>query len=593
MKRLSLLLMLSCCLAPHMWALEGVVNAEQGEGEAAQGTELSNELDDFVRRALNEGLLTPAGTANANAAAEQTSRVEAASAPSIIPGLRRRATTVQEAAIVDCKAGYPLDFSDLRDFDRYQQVFVFHDRVRESGSVVSDEVALDLGRAYVALGLYSEASMVLKSVAGTEADAYRKVATLMDGRLPPDIDYFRRLAACHEEAGIWLSIALLASDKDEGVQLFSDNMNGFRKLPFRLRTDITALAVPAFDKRGERILPIKLVADFSEQQVSDTLQLRFARALVDLADNRPDAEQAVRTFLSQPQYQEEALAALMRHEKPLNGVYEEILLGELMKKFGQTGNDRELAASLQFALQELSGSSHYQPVMELAVMPALQNEDAQAEIRRQLVAGLERDLASDNRLRNLAALNALVSDRGILDPVDAHEELYRSGAMLAVRFGLGALARDLVEKGGADDHVAEELAGLEFQRQEYSAVFEWARQYPDNPGIALLAAQGAIRKNNVSALAEFEPHTGRDAGTILTLIEQDAAAGYWIVSDDIYKAAAALTDGAQKQRTERVLAMRATAQRLAAPERKLTMAGVPAVLKSPGTSAGQVTGGTH
>ena len=61
---------------------------------------------------------------------------------------------------------------------------------------------------------------------------------------------------------------------------------------------------------------------------------------------------------------------------------------------GQTGDDRALAASLQYALQELSGSSNYQPIMELAGMPALQNESAQKEIRRQFIKGLERDLNS-------------------------------------------------------------------------------------------------------------------------------------------------------------------------------------------------------
>jgi hypothetical protein len=145
-----------------------------------------------------------------------------------------------------------------------------------------------------------------------------------------------------------------------------------------------------------------------------------------------------RAFLSEPLFQEQALAVLMRHDKPLSdSLHEEILLGELMKKFGQTGNDRELAASLQYALQELSGSSHYQPIMELAGMPALQNESAaQKEIRRQFIKGLERDLASDNRLRNLAAINALVSDPGILETAPERTTLYRSGASLAVRFGL-------------------------------------------------------------------------------------------------------------------------------------------------------------
>ena len=581
MKRLSLILLLSTCLAFPVRALEGLADAQDtGQGDK---TEAATPLDLFVRDAIDEGLLRPAG--------DTPAEPETVSGAPVVPMAPVEARPVLEE--VDCTAPYPLDFTSLREFDRYQQIYTFQERVSAMTGPGAAEARSDLARAYLALGLYSEAAMVVKSASDDEAVAFRKLAALMENRVPPDIGYFRQLADCHDEAGIWLAVALLAGDQDEGVERFSDNLNSFRKLPFRLRADISALTIPELDKRHEEILSVKLIADFTEEEIAGASQLQFAKAIVDLGHNRPDAENALRVFLNEPQFQEAALASLMRREKPLNGVHEEILLGELMKKFGQTGDDRALAASLQFALQELSGSSHYQPIMDLSAMPALQNAAAQSEIRRQFVAGLGRDLASDNRLRNLAAMNALVSDPGILKTASERSELYRSGARLAVRFGLASLARELAEKDGSDDDIAEQLASLEFLRQDYHAVYAWARNYPEKPAINLMAARGAVQSGDAGALKEFESHLSLDPDSILTLIEQDAASGQWIVSGEIYRLAGELTDAGHRQRAERVLAMRRSARSLADGREKMAMARVPDVLKQTDPSPEQVSGGAR
>ena len=584
MTRLSLILLLSTCLAPPALALEG--EADPQETEQTQVKELSSELDDFVRSAISEGLLTPTGTADSEA-----DTTEAETSPTALKP--KSADTPVPVAAVDCSAPYPLDFTEFREFDRYQQIY----NLREEASAATGKATVDatfrLARAYLSLGLYSESEMELKSEAGPRATAYQRAAALMEHRGVADVDYFRKLSACDDAAGIWLAVALLTNDQDEGVGQLEGHLSEFRKLPFRLRADIVALVVPELDKRNEKILSVKLIADFTEEEIESATQLQFAKAIVELGQNRPDAEKTVRTFLNQPQFQENALAALMRHEKPLSGVYEEILLGELMKKFGQSGDDRALAASLQFALQELSSSSHYQPIMDLAGMPALQNDAAQTEIRRQLVAGLSRDLGSDNRLRNLAAMNALVSDPGILDAAPERSQLYHSGASLAVRFGLASLAMELMRRDGADANVVAQLADLEFLREDYAAVETWARTYPDNSHITLLAAQSAIREGDAVSLREFEGHLTLNPDTILTLIEQDAATGRWIVSGAVYDAAEGLTDARQKQRAERVFAMRRAARELAAGPKKLAMTGVASVLKSHDVAPEQVTGGAH
>ena len=80
---------------------------------------------------------------------------------------------------------------------------------------------------------------------------------------------------------------------------------------------------------------------------------------------------------------------------------------------------------------------------------------------------------------------------------------------------------------------------------------------------------------------------------MLALIEQDAASGRWIVSDAIYRAAGKLTDPVQKQRADRVFAMRRAAGELAAGPKKLAMTRVADVLKRSDPSSEQTTGGTH
>jgi hypothetical protein len=582
MTRFGLLLLLGCVLVPASLAQEGAI-AEPG-AEQGQPVQLANELDQFVRDAIDEGLLTPVGEADAEPEEQADDR------PSLPAGVRPRQAAPFEVE-VDCNGPNPLDFGEFEAFDRYQQIYTFQEKASQQPGQGEELAGVELAKAYLALGLYSEAGMVLKSTPGPVATAYLKVSRMMENRAVADLEYFQKLAECREEAGIWYGVALLANDRDAGVEVLSENINAFRKLPFRLRADLTAMVVPELDKRGERILPVKLLADFTSSQVADTTQLQFAKSIIDLGEQRPDAENDIRRFLSEPQFQEQALAVLMRHGKPLNSLQEEILMGELMKKFGQTGDDRALAASLQYALQELSGSSNYQPIMELAGMPALQNESAQKEIRRQFIKGLERDLNSDNRLRNLAALNALVSDPGILETAPERTKLYRAGASLAVRFGLVSMTRVLMKQDEADDAVIAELARLEFRAGDYDAVTNWAQAYPENAPLNLLAAQSAIRQGNPVGLRIYEGRLELEPEAVLSLIELDAATNRWMVSDEIYAAAAALSDPVLKQRADRVFAMRTSARELANPKKsKLAMGEVSSVL---GPRLEQVTGGTH
>ena len=339
--------------------------------------------------------------------------------------------------------------------------------------------------------------------------------------------------------------------------------------------------------RNWSVLARKLIADFSEEQVTDSPQLRFVSALVSLDSGDSAAERTVIEFLDHPQFQEPALAAMLRRKRPMDPAYEEILLGDLMQKFGQDKNsDKHLAASLQFALQELSARSRYQPIMKLAAMPTLQNPEAQAEVRRQLVSSLDRDLGDDDPLRNLAAISALAGESGLLDNEPSRERLFKTATERAIHFGFGAMASDLSAKVAADEAVSLQIATLAFRRQDYDEVYALADGHPRDSRINVLAGKGAIREQNQALLNKIESRLSLEPESILALIEQDAVSGHWIVSDRIYDAADQLTGVDHEQRVARVASLKRAAQGDAMPTGPMSIARVTDLLKSaPLTSA--------
>ena len=362
MKRYLWILLLSLCLVPQAMA----AGPDSATAESAtRKSDLSSDLDSFVRGAINEGLLTPAGKAPPEATAPTVADRDGAASkadPVKAPAM------AAEVRYDSCDRPYALDFTDVQAIGRYQEIYSAREKVGATTDKLVLPVALgEMAKAYIGLGLYPEAIMSLKRAPGPESAPYRNLAILMESRNRPDIRFFEEMASCQKESGLWLALAQLVSGQASGVQTLQDSLSGFRKLPLQLRIDYAALSIPELERIGEKSLARKLIADFSEEQVTDSPQLRFVSALVSLDSGDSAAERTIIEFLDHPQFQEPALAAMLRRKRPMDPAYEEILLGDLMQKFGQDKNsDKHLAASLQFALQELSARSRYQPIMKLA-----------------------------------------------------------------------------------------------------------------------------------------------------------------------------------------------------------------------------------
>ncbi len=574
MKHLTRTLVLSLCLVPQAFALETDPAQHKPADSEHPTSDLSSELELFVNGAISEGLLTPATPDHQTSTRIQDEHASALPAPDSGHTPVAEITKSDDSALRSaCAAPYALDFTDLQKFSRYQELYEFQQSERGG-----DAKGLRLAKVYISLGLYSEAVMVMKTTDGPEKPAFLKLAALLEHRQRADLPYFRELASCHPEAGLWLSVAELMSGNEAGIRLIESHLTDYRALPLQLRTEVAVRTIPELDKRGERTLARKLVADFTEDEIGNSSELQFVKALVDLGEGNLQAEKTIKGFLSHPQFQEQVLDLMLRRDQPVDAIYQDVLLNELMDKFGQSQNDAELAASLQFALKELTDGSRYEPIMQLAAAPALQNPTAQSTVKREFFASLERDLGSEDSLRTLAAIEALSAGSRLLDDEPKRDEIYNAAASAAVRFGFVSLAVKLAGQSDMDVSVAEDIADLAFRRHDRADVYRLARAHPESSRLNLLAALSALSDEEQPSVVEFERYLDDQPETVLALIEQDAATGQWLVSDRFYEAASRLTGDEHKSRVARVMSLRSAIGTNFDPNLPVSMSRVPDIL---------------
>ncbi|OZB17399.1 MAG: hypothetical protein B7X53_06405 [Hyphomonas sp. 34-62-18] len=562
MRRYVWLLLCGALLAPPVLAAKP---AEKTAEPDARQQELSTELNQFVRDAIDEGLLAPAGSG----AARDMEAAEIPAAGELPSGT---------AATIACGETYPLDFTEFEAIASYADILNYRSQIQASSAAAAADPRLS--RAYIALDMGSEAVMNLRNPDSPDEVALREVALLLDGRTRANVLYFQGLARCHERGQFWLGVALLVDGQSAGTAYVDKWFSEYRHLPLQLRTSVTALAVPALDRTDGRFLSQKMLASFSSDDLRDSTQLQFANAILALGQGSSEAEVLIRTFLLQGRFQEEALLALIRHKRVIDAPLKTLLLDSMLQKIEQSRHEEDIRASMQFVLEELSAESRYLTMMEMAGRENMQSDVAQTEIRNHFIAGLQRDLASDDPLQNLAAIEALSVEAGLLDTHDQRTALYEEATLKAVRLGFASLADELSRKTQPGEAVAEQRATLAYRLKDYPAVFQLAQANPSNPQIGLVAALSAIDANDAAQVQQFTGRLKLDAETVLALIEQDAASRRWIVPAAVYQAASELTDEAQKVRVKRVLDLkRAASGEIAAPS-PAAMAGIPDRLMS-------------
>ncbi len=546
MRRFVWILAGALALAPPGMALKDPPSEKAVDGRSQ---DLSNEFDAFVQQALKEGLLSPVSPRDTRPAAPAPKNGPA----DIRPAPAATAEAPYTADVVDCSAPYPLDFSSYTPMERYSDLYQIANAIPDGAR---DKFSPELTRALIALDLAPEAASSAGRSSEAEGIALRHLARLIEGRGAPATAYFAELARCHADAGFWHGLALLAEGDADGARLINDHLFVFRNLPLQLRDRVAFMAVPALDAIGDRTLAQKMLTTFSEAQVANSAQLTFAFAILGLGAGDKASEKVIEGFLLQSRFEEPALAALVRHKRPVRQIVRAILLEEMVTQIEFAQKDADVRGDLRLVLDELSRDSMYGPMMRLADLPSMQTGSAFEELVQALAATLERDLASDDRLRNLAAIEALLNEPGLLDKAPQRSALFETATNAAIRLGFGTLGEALAAKAEGAAGLADQRTLLAYRQKEYDTVFQLAERYPQDQGVQRIAAKAAIDRGERARLAAYEKRLKLDPETVLILVEHDAATARWILSESVYRAAGALTDEAQRVRVARVMRLK-------------------------------------
>ncbi len=501
---------------------------------------LSQQLDQFVSRAIDARLLRSAS--NADVLAE--------------PGYGANARAVAQASSQPCGREDPFDFSAVETLVSFADLARFETEL-PGGEPRSRK---DRVRALISLGLYSEASGALKDLPVNEAEPLIQLARLMDRRHFVDGAYFADLANCHGSAGLWLGVALVADGQKAGARLLSDQMSHFRKLPLHLRADVALISIPALAEFGERELMSRVLAAFPERDVQTISRLKFCRAIVDLSEGKPDAAMAVRSFLIKPEFEVDALSALRRHNEPLSPVQRAVLAEDLTRIVSQQTSMRQIAFATNFALDEMDATANYDMVFRIGSLPALQLPAAREEIQRRVATALRRDLEGEDPLRKLIAIDVLIAREDFLAGNPQLDELYDLAWRQANGMGRKALSIQLAEKSGRPSRLAEEQAAAAFLGKDDQALLSISNREAANQQVLFYAAMRAVQLGDAARLNVLEPSLQLNPKTLVTLIEEDALTQKWVVPDRFYDAARQLTDAEDLKKVNRVLAIRGAAK---------------------------------
>lgn len=557
---------LAACLIPA-----GMVAAEQPETEQSRPADpeaLSNKLDQLVQEAISEGLLTATGSDSAPEGGETPA--DAPVAPVEVPALSA------------CTGDDPFDFSLYEDVSRYQDLHAFKPDAADlsvpEGRATEDRFI----KAFLALGLNNEALTLLAGRDDPSALALRELGTLMHRRSRADTDVFRELSDCRDTAKLWLSIGLLVENNPEGAELLNQQLNAFRKLPIQLRISVTEMAVPALLAQDDTLLANKMMATFTADEFRVSSRLQFQRGLMEMELGSADGEEVVRSFLSQPQFRDEALVAMVRNARPVDRAYRALMLDDIVQSVARARTDTEIAEALSFALSELSAGSRYAEMAELYDLPTLQPAPTQGLIIDTVVASLTRDLGSDEAVRNLSGIEGMIETAPLLRARTERAQLHALAVRQATRFGFVSLAEQFFEGAGSDVAAGKALASLAFRRGNEDLVYKVAERFKNDSTINQIAALSAVRSADRAALSTYSARLELDPIAALALVRQDAVSGHWIVPDRIYLEAQR-TDAPETQRSiEEIMVLRKIARTGKTGPEQIRMASVSETLNEAG-----------
>ena len=575
LRLLPLLLCFGLILSTRALA-EDPAGADVQQEEAE--TSALGELDSFVSEAIAGGLLIPSGDAPVQRQAPRVDGSYGGGGNVTLKNLR-----------MVCPRENPYDFSDVEHLRNYTDHYPYKSRDESAGEALN----VGLVKAYIALGLNSEAMTLVANRSDPQSVAYAHLIKLLDERLVASVPYFQAMTRCHSDTDIWVGAAMLKAKQASGVDLFEDNLSAARKLPFHMRETLAAIAVPELERRREVTLAQRVLADFSSDDLTNSPRLKFLVSLVNPTSGAQSVDLAVEALLSQSQFQDDALSLVLRNGESLDAARREVLLDEVIRQFDHAPLGADQSSPLQFALRELSAQGRYDDILRLFQVRSLQTRDAHTQIEYHLVGLLRQDLNSEDSQRKLIGLKALLTQQHLLERRSDLQAIYLDAAHAALALGLKSLAVDLSKRAGEDETLALARARIALEKDDFAFVYAYAEAYPDNLDMSLLGALSALEAGDGARVNQLERRVQSDETAVMKLLHEDALSERWLVSDELYAIAAAFPDPGVRAQVESLQVLRRRARGETPEQVELTIADFDTRLTQIGATLGSLSTEVH
>jgi len=493
--------------------------------------QVSNSLEGFIGEAMSAGLLSgPNEKANDEVAA----------------GSKKRTTI--------CQGEYPLDFTEYESVRLYSDLAVY----RSAENADSEDVeGAKLIKAYLSLGLYAEAMAVQDKNDDTlEEQAYTAVAKLLDGYRKADEVVFAKLANCHSEGELWLSISQLIAGDGAGANMLGRHVDDFRKLPVQLRVNVAAKVLPTLRYNHEILLGKKLLATFEQEEITGSSRLNLQAIFLKANAASGNGALEAYDFLSRISPSMNELLANAEGDTFMGNAQQAVVAEEAYKVLRRSTDAHEIAAALQFALEGVKHESDYGEFLKLMDMPSLATDVFQRELKEQLASRLMSDLKADEHLTRLAVVDTLANHPGIIAGHSAEAEITKIATDFLKNNGQSGLAAEVAH---LEDPIGDNVvlsAQLAYREGDTDALYKIAQENMSQVEVVYLGALAAVEKSDAAMFNQMEQYLPKDAERLLVLAEEDALVGGWLLTEKSYEMVQSLADEDQLKRLNQVLSLK-------------------------------------
>ncbi len=517
----------------HVAAFTIAIPLAIGMGAAsAQAPAPPSDLRLFIQEAIEEGVLTPSG-------GDEAARV---------PNLDDNASSCEDAA--------RLGFEDLVGLRRYQDLKVYEDELGSARERRGSQEQVLWVKAHLALGLGAEA---LALIGARDEPIWRylgSIARLIDGSSELTADVLPDLGSCRSPARVWFALDALLRDQDGSPAEFEAELPSIRDLPVRLRERVAAEAVPVLARKGHAVLARKLLATFDADDSTRLAYLGFLQAILAIETGEAGAGETIESFAAHPRFYTMALPVLLRHgiggaSPQRAAVLDQAASSPLSSRYG--------AAILDRIRYVLDGGEDWEFYADLAL--AIDDLDQLGEpeisyVSDLLVQRLSADLEAQDPFQNLAAIETILQRPRLMSFVEETEatELLGLAALRAAELGLRSVSDALASRGGVGGATAIFQSRESYLHGDAAGLYRLADARPDNADINVLAALIAIETGDRQSFERFQYRLQTRPEALLVLIEADAAARRWMVSDLADNAARSVDEPQHQDRLARAQA---------------------------------------